>query len=83
MAKQWGRDGRGNRPELRLLKPQSLDEFLARSSQYTLAVSGMVFMDPWTADLARLRECYIHVMKDGRRILPFCACNLFHREGDL
>lgn len=83
VAKQWGRDGRGNRPELRLLKPQSLDEFLARSSQYTLAVSGMVFMDPWTADLARLRECYIHVMKDGRRILPFCACNLFHREGDL
>ena len=73
---------RTNRPGLRLVKPESLEDFLERAGQYTLAVSGMVFMDPWTADLARLRECYIHVMKDGRRILPFCACNLFHRRGE-
>ena len=80
VARQWGRDGRADRPGLRLRRPESLDEFLERSRQYTLAISGMAFMDPWTADLARLRECYIHVMKDGARILPFCACNLFHRE---
>ena len=82
VARQWGRDGRTNRPGLRLVKPESLEDFLERAGQYTLAVSGMVFMDPWTADLARLRECYIHVMKDGRRILPFGACTLFHRRGE-
>ncbi len=82
VAGQWGRDGRGARLELRSMKPVTMEDFLERTRQYTLAISGMVFMDPWTADLGRIRECYIHVMKDGGKIYPFCACNMFHRGSD-
>lgn len=59
----------------------SLDEFIERSRVFTFTVSGMAFMDAWTLDLDRARECCIHVAaSDGRRI-PFCLYNLSSRDG--
>ncbi len=56
----------------------SLDEFLERIEQYTLAVSCMTFMDAWNLDLDRLKECYIHILsqKQKMNLVPFCAYNL-------
>lgn len=59
----------------------SLDEFLARVSEYTLAVSGMAFQDAWTLDLDRLKQCFIHVVSPDNRLIPFCAYNLTDRQG--
>lgn len=61
----------------------SLDAFLKRVDQYTLAVSSMAFMDAWNLDLERLRDCYIHVVarKNNIRLIPFCAYNLTAIDG--
>ena len=61
----------------------SLDAFLKRVDQYTLALSSMAFMDAWNLDLERLRDCYIHVVarKNNIRLIPFCAYNLTAIDG--
>lgn len=61
----------------------SLDDFLERIEQYTLAVSCMTFMDAWNLDLERLRECYIHIIsqKEKMNLVPFCAYNLTAADG--
>lgn len=59
----------------------SLDEFLERASTYKLAVSGMSFQDAWTLDLDRLKQCFIHVVSQEGRLIPFCAYNLTDRQG--
>ncbi|MDR3518183.1 MAG: NTP transferase domain-containing protein [Azospirillaceae bacterium] len=58
----------------------SLDAFLAERRR-TLCISGMVFQDAWTLDLARLRQCYIHVVSPDHRLVPLCAYNLSSRSG--
>lgn len=59
----------------------SLDQFLNRVKDYTLAISGMAFQDAWNLDLDRLRECYIHVLSPDKKIIPFCAYNLTAKDG--
>ncbi|SDF35390.1 radical SAM (seleno)protein TrsS [Sporomusa acidovorans] len=59
----------------------SLDEFLEQVNTYKLAVSGMAFQDAWTLDLDRLKQCFIHVVGDDNRLIPFCAYNLTDRQG--
>ncbi len=59
----------------------SLDQFLTRVLEYTLAISGMAFQDAWSLDLERLRECKVHVFSADRRIIPFCAYNLTAQNG--
>lgn len=54
-----------------------LDDVHAR----TFSVSGMAFMDAWTADLDRLRQCYLHVLAPDGRVVPFCAYNLTDAQG--
>ncbi|MEG1808574.1 MAG: radical SAM protein [Oscillospiraceae bacterium] len=59
----------------------SLDDFLERVENRTLAVSGMLFQDGYTFDVDRVRDCYIcEVSRDGRTI-PFCAYNLTDNSG--
>lgn len=58
----------------------SLDDFLDAINYRSLAISAMAFMDAWTLDLDRLRDCYIHVA-EGRRLIPFCAYNLTATDG--
>jgi hypothetical protein len=53
----------------------SLDEFLDRDRN-TLCVSGMAFQDAWNLDLDRLRDCFLHAVTNGGRLVPLCAYNL-------
>ncbi len=55
---------------------KSLDDFLYRFDNYTLAISGMLFQDVWNIDLDRLKQCYIHVVSQDKKLIPFCAYNL-------
>lgn len=57
------------------------DAILWRVRAATFSVSGMAFMDAWTMDLDRLRHCYLHVLADDGRVVPFCAFNLTARDG--
>ncbi|SDM94230.1 hypothetical protein SAMN04488502_10949 [Dendrosporobacter quercicolus] len=87
VAKQWSA-AKAAAPVIKPELPErpaghfsSLDEFLERVSIYKLAVSGMAFQDAWTLDLERLRECFIHVVSQDGRIIPFCAYNLTDCHG--
>lgn len=57
------------------------DVFLGRKRTHTFCLSGMAFMDAWTMDLERLRDCCIHVASPDGRLVPFCAYNLTDRQG--
>jgi uncharacterized radical SAM superfamily Fe-S cluster-containing enzyme len=66
-------DGRGSAP--------SLDQFLARLRDYGFTVTAMAFQDVWTLDLERLRNCPLHVVAGGGKLMPFCAWNLTDAAG--
>jgi len=59
-----------------------LDEFLERLRRYTFSVTAMAFQDVWNLDLERLRDCCLHVVGAGNRLVPFCAYNLTDASGD-
>jgi uncharacterized radical SAM superfamily Fe-S cluster-containing enzyme len=56
------------------------DSFLDRVQQYGFSITGMAFQDAWNLDLERLRDCCVHVVRQGK-IIPFCAYNLTDRDG--
>ncbi len=58
-----------------------LDEFLIERQNTSLAISGMAFQDAYTMDLNRLRRCYIHVVSQEGRLIPFCSYNLTSDRG--
>ena len=53
----------------------SLDGFLKRKKSHGFTVTAMAFQDAGNLDLERLRQCSLHVFRDGKRI-PFCAAYL-------
>lgn len=59
----------------------SLDGFLMERQNTTLAISGMAFQDAYTMDLNRLRRCYIHVVSQDGKLIPFCSYNLSSDTG--
>lgn len=59
----------------------ALDKFLDKKKSKTLAVSGMAFQDAWTVDLSRLSRCYINIVSDDGKLMPFCAYNLTALDG--
>jgi hypothetical protein len=54
----------------------SLDAFLQEAARSSFSISGMAFQDAWNIDLERVRDCFIHVVGGGERIVPFCAYNV-------
>ena len=58
-----------------------LDRFLAEAGRI-LSVSGMLFQDAWSIDLARIRQCCVHAVAPGRGLVPFCLWNLTGVSGD-
>ena len=32
--------------------------------------------DAWTVDIDRLKQCYINVVSEDMKLIPFCAYNL-------
>ncbi|MGI6361422.1 MAG: radical SAM (seleno)protein TrsS [Bacillota bacterium] len=81
VAKHWGGAPLPQQVVEATAQPQSLDELLARSSQYKLAVSGMAFQDAWNLELGRLKECYINVVSPQGKLIPFCAYNVTSESG--
>lgn len=55
---------------------KSLDDFLERFEKYNLAISAMLFQDAWNLDIDRVKQCYIHVVSEDKKLIPFCAYNL-------
>jgi uncharacterized radical SAM superfamily Fe-S cluster-containing enzyme len=60
----------------------SLDQFLDRVRNRGFTITAMAFQDVWTLDLERLRNCHLHVVAPGGRIVPFCAHNLTDARGN-
>lgn len=54
----------------------TLDEFIERARTHTFSVSAMAFMDAWTIDLERVKDCCIHMAAPDGRLIPFCLYNL-------
>lgn len=59
----------------------TLDEFIARARRHMFSVSAMAFMDAWTIDLDRVRDCCIHMAVPDGRLIPFCLYNLTSENG--
>lgn len=77
VAKQWSAvKNSSNKKDAKNNFTKSLDDFLDRFDNYTLAISAMLFQDVWNVDLDRLKQCYIHVVSEDMKLIPFCAYNL-------
>ena len=77
VAKQWSAvKNSPNKKDAKNNFTKSLDDFLNRFDNYTLAISAMLFQDVWNVDLDRLKQCYIHVVSEDMKLIPFCAYNL-------
>jgi 7,8-dihydro-6-hydroxymethylpterin dimethyltransferase len=57
------------------------DVIMERARTHTLSISGMAFQDVWNIDLARVKDCCIHVVASDGRLVPFCAYNLTGASG--
>ena len=60
----------------------SFDDFIAERQNTTLAISGMAFQDAYTMDLNRLKRCYIHIVSQDGKLVPFCSYNLSSDSGE-
>ncbi len=60
---------------------ETLDGFLERVRTRMLSVSCMAFQDAWSLDLDRARDCCIHVVSPGGKMIPFCLYNLTSASG--
>jgi uncharacterized radical SAM superfamily Fe-S cluster-containing enzyme len=78
--RRWGTD----LDALSIDRPEagSLDEFLWRTKARGFSVTGMAFMDAYTMDFDRLRNCYIFTLDPAGNPIPFCAYNLTNAQGN-
>ena len=49
-----------------------MESFLKRARSHGFTITSMAFQDAGNLDIERLRQCSLHVYRDGRKI-PFCA----------
>ena len=54
---------------------ESLEGFLEYKRLHGFTITSMAFQDAGNLDLERLRNCSLHVYRDGKR-MPFCAAYL-------
>ncbi len=76
VAQRWSLSSHSASDEVAGVKVDSFDAFLAQGQQSSFSISGMAFQDVWNLDLERVRECFIHVVGPGARLIPFCAYNV-------
>lgn len=50
----------------------SMEGFLKRARSHGFTITSMAFQDAGNLDIERLRQCSLHVYRDGKHI-PFCA----------
>ncbi len=70
VAKHWRRAP--DEPQPDLSGEMDFDAFLYRLRQQSLTLSAMAFQDAMNLNVERLRQCTLHVYRDGA-IVPFCA----------
>lgn len=56
-----------------------METFLRRARSHGFTITSMAFQDAGNLDIERLRQCSLHVYRDGKHI-PFCACYLSPME---
>ena len=62
-------------------QPLDLDMFLSRLKTHMFSISCMAFQDAWNVDLERVKDCCIHVLSPGGKLIPFCMYNLTDVQG--
>ncbi len=82
VANHWRRAP--DEPQPDLSGEMDFDTFLYRLRQRSLTLSAMAFQDAMNLNMERLRQCTLHVWRDGA-IVPFCANYLtpMKARGDL
>ena len=50
----------------------NMEEFLQRARSHGFTITSMAFRDAGNLDIERLRQCSLHVYKEGK-LVPFCA----------
>ena len=70
VASHWRRAPDEPAPDLS--NDMDFDAFLYRLRQRSLTLSAMAFQDAMNLNVERLRQCTLHVYRDGA-IVPFCA----------
>ena len=70
VASHWRRAPDEHAPDLS--NDMDFDVFLYRLRQRSLTLSAMAFQDAMNLNVERLRQCTLHVYRDGA-IVPFCA----------
>ena len=70
VANHWRRAP--DEPQPDLSGEMDFDTFLYRLRQRSLTLSAMAFQDAMNLNVERLRQCTLHVYRDGA-IVPFCA----------
>ncbi len=69
VGRRWERRGRGGSTGTDMT---DMEQFLDRVLQYGFTVTAMAFQDAGNFDIERLRQCSLHVYRDGKTV-PFCA----------
>ncbi len=67
VSRRWKREYLDGEP----LDPHSIEGFLQRLKSHGLTITAMAFQDAYTLDVQRLRNCSLHIYKDGT-VMPFC-----------
>ena len=82
VSNHWRRAPEEPKPDLS--GEMDFDTFLYRLRQRSLTLSAMAFQDAMNLNMERLRQCTLHVWRDGA-IVPFCANYLtpMKARGDL
>lgn len=68
--------------ECECVRSAKMTAALSRAKTHGLSISGMPFMDAWTLDLGRLKNCCVHVVRADGRMVPFCANYVTSMAGD-
>jgi uncharacterized radical SAM superfamily Fe-S cluster-containing enzyme len=69
VGRRWERRCRGGSAGTDMT---DMEQFLDRGLQYGFTVTAMAFQDAGNFDIERLRQCSLHVYRDGKTV-PFCA----------
>ncbi|MDD2214997.1 MAG: radical SAM protein [Eubacteriales bacterium] len=56
------------------------DDYIQNLKSNSFSITAMAFQDAWNLDLKRLERCRVHVATRDKRLIPFCAYNIIHRE---
>lgn len=62
-------------------KKSGWDEILDSIHNDSFTLSAMAFQDIWNVDLNRIKDCCIHVVSPGGKLIPFCLYNITDTEG--